>query len=157
MLEQIEQWIDATLESYSADKVSCEMLLPAFKGFYPEDFLKSSSYVVVDEVPKPNFPELRQEGLGGFIEMDHDGITYKNTYFIKKCYEINLALHFHELVHVLQWQLLGVPGFINRYIQEIKEYGYKNAPLEKMAYALDSHFSAKGDVLNVPAYVQQKI
>lgn len=157
MLEQIEQWIDETLESHSDDKVSCEVLIPYFNGFYPQEFLKNSFYVVVDEVPKPNFPELRQAGLGGFIEMDLDGITYKNTYFIRKGHEKNLALHFHELVHVLQWQLLGASGFIGRYIQEIQEHGYQDAPLEKMAYALDGHFSAKGAALDVPAYVQQKI
>lgn len=157
MLELIEQWIDATLESHSDNKVSCEELLLHFNGFYPQKSLKNSFYVVVDELPKPNFPELRQAGLGAFIDKEMEGITYKNTYFIKKGYDTDLVLHFHELVHVQQWQHLGAQGFISRYIQEFNEYGYDEMPLEKMAYSLESYFKKKKKPFDIKDYVQRKI
>ncbi|WP_028303593.1 hypothetical protein [Oceanospirillum maris] len=157
MLDNIEKWIDETLEKYSSQRVSCKLFAESFKGFYPEEFLNSSYFVVVDEIPKPNFPELYDMGLTDFIEMDVDGITYKSTYFIKKGFESNHRLHFHELVHVLQWQLLGGKAFIERYIQEINIHGYRNAPLEEMAYGLDSYFAAGNKPVNVPAFVQMKI
>jgi hypothetical protein len=157
VLEKIEQWIDETLEDYSDRKITCKFLSPHFNGFYPPEFLEASYFVVVDKIPKPDFPELRRSGLGGFIDMDVDGITYKNTYFIKKGCENICNLHFHELVHVLQWQHLGASGFIERYIKEIIEYGYRDAPLERMAYALGDYFAEKKVAFDIPAYVQQKI
>jgi len=30
-------------------------------------------------LPKADFPELRQAGFGSFIDMDLEGITYKNS------------------------------------------------------------------------------
>ena len=102
MIDKIEQWIDQTLINYSNKIVSCECLSPYFVGFYSSEFLSRSYFVIVEEIPKPDFPEIRQAGLGDFIDRDFEGITYKNTYFIKKGNETSLTLHFHELVHVLQ-------------------------------------------------------
>ncbi len=157
MLHKIEQWIDETLKSYATRKVSCECFLPDFNGFYPPEFLSTSFFVVVEKIPRPDFPELRQAGLGRFIDMNMDGITYKNTYFVKKGIESYLPLHFHELVHVLQWRYLGAKGFISRYIDELQQSGYEAAPLEKMAYALQQCYSNKDTVFNVPSYVKKKL
>lgn len=110
--------------------------------------------MVVDNIPKPDFPELRQMGLGNFIDMPVDGITYKNTYYLNQVHANNLRLHFHELVHLVQWNLLGSEEFINRYISEIQLYGYDSAPLELMAYSLDKHYSSGGKHLNIPRYVE---
>ena len=157
MLNKIDNWIDQTLKNYSDQAVSCEKFCSQFNGFYPSDFLSNSYYVAIDQLPKPDFPELRQAGFGSFIDMDSVGITYKNTYFIKKGYEGDIALHFHELVHVLQWQNLGAVLFIQRYMEEIIRFGYRNAPLEKMAYDLQDHFSMKKEPLSVLNYVQNEI
>ncbi len=155
MIDKINNWIDQTLENFSDSKQSCDQFALEFSGYYPSAFLSNSYFVVVDEIPKPNFPELYQAGLGKFIDMDVAGITYKNTYFIKLFYEDDRPLHFHELVHVLQWKILGAEGFIQRYIKEIQKYGYQSAPLEKMAYSLQNQFMAKGKAISMPEYVQQ--
>jgi len=39
--------------------------------------------------------------------MNAMGITYLDTFFSREEGRGNESLHFHELVHVLQWQLLG--------------------------------------------------
>ena len=41
--------------------------------------MRGSYFVVVDNIPKPNFPELREAGLDDFIDLEVNGITYKNT------------------------------------------------------------------------------
>lgn len=157
MLDKINDWIDQTLDDHSNEKVSCECFSSQFKGFYPSEFLEKSYFVVVNQVPMPDFPELRQAGLGDFIDADVYGITYKNIYFIKKGQENDLAIHFHELVHVLQWQILGAAKFIDRYMEEILIFGYENAPLENMANALEECFTKKTAPFNIPNYVLQKI
>lgn len=102
MLEQIENWIDSTNLKYSSQKVSCDKFSSEFDGFYPTEFLKNAYYVVVDQIPKPDFVGLREMGLGDFVDMDAAGITYKNTYYILPHVATNLRVHFHELVHVAQ-------------------------------------------------------
>lgn len=157
MLYQIEKWIDQTNIAYQEQRLSCSKFSDEFKGFYPLEFLQQSYFVIVDKIPKPNFPELRQMGLGDFIDMEVHGITYKNTYYVLPQYADNLRLHFHELVHVAQWGLLGAIPFMERYITEIQTSGYHEAPLEKIAYAFDAHFANGGERINVLNYLEQKI
>lgn len=157
MINRIDEWIDQTLVNFSERSQPCEKFAVEFEGFFPIEFLSKAYYVVTDEIPKPNFPELYQAGLGAFIDMDVDGITYKDTYFIKSAFEHLKSLHFHELIHVIQWGILGAKTFIHRYIGEIQQYGYEFAPLETMAYRLQNHFMAQGEVINIPSYVQEKI
>jgi hypothetical protein len=95
--------------------------------------------------------------MGDFIDMPVTAITYKNTYFLRKQFVQDLRLHFHELVHVVQWNLLGAENLIKRYILEIQQHGYDNAPLEKMAYALDSHFASNMGALDVSLFVKDRI
>ena len=157
MLNKIEQWIDQTNIAFSSQRISCARFTEEFGGFYSATFLEQAYYVVVDVIPKPDIPGLREIGLGDFIDMRVDGITYKNTYYIVPRVAENIRLHFHELVHVAQWENLGAINFIQRYIEEIQKYGYAGAPLEKMAYGLDAHYSIQGEKIDVPNYVSEKI
>ena len=157
MIEEIEAWINQVNSSHKAVRMSCSVFEEYFNGFYSPNFLKRAFFVVVDEIPKPDFPELREVGLGDFIDMNVGGITYNDTYYIKREAADELRLHFHELVHVLQWRELGLHGFITRYIREIQHFKYDNAPLEKMAYALDEHYQSKGRHLSVERFVRENL
>ena len=157
MLKKIEDWIDLTNERFSNQRQSCALFSQKFAGFYSEEFLSNSYFVIVDCIPKPDFPELHQAGLGDFLDMEIQGITYKNTYYIVPSVAQNLRLHFHELVHVAQWKTLGAIGFLQRYISEVQSLGYEEAPLEKIAYAFDYHFSQGSKEFDVPDYIEKKI
>mgnify|MGYP001822632094 CR=1 FL=1 len=157
MLAKINGWIDETLDDFAREMVACKCFAADFREYYKPEFLAASYYVVVPQLPKPDFPELRQLGFGDLIDADFNGITYKNTYFVKQGKERNLNLHFHELVHVVQWQILGAEAFILRYMDEILRYGYEDAPLEKMVYALEDHFVKGNPPLDIRTHVQQKI
>ncbi|WP_070963906.1 hypothetical protein [Vibrio sonorensis] len=157
MLNRIEEWIDLTNEKFSCHRKSCALFARDFAGFYSEEFLSNSYFVIVDSIPKPELSELRQTGLGDFLDMEVQGITYKNTYYIVPSVAQNLRLHFHELVHVAQWRTLGTTGFLQRYISEVQSFTYDEAPLEKLAYAFDHHFSQGGKIFDVPSYVENEI
>nr|WP_212752656.1 hypothetical protein [Vibrio sp. B4-6] len=157
VLNRIEEWIDLTNERFSSQRQSCMLFAREFAGFYSEKFLADSYFVIVDSIPKPDFPELHEVGLGHFLDMEVQGITYKNTYYIVPSSAQNLRLHFHELVHVAQWKTLGAIGFLQRYITEVQSVGYNEAPLEKLAYGFDLHFSQGGQKVDVPSYVENKI
>jgi hypothetical protein len=157
VIDKIEQWIHHVNSSYKERRQSCTVFEEHFKGFYSPEFLKTSFVVVANEIPKPDFPELREAGLGDFIDMDVGGITYNDTYYVKRSVANELRLHFHELVHVIQWRKLTPQGFIERYIREIQDFGYDEAPLEKMAYALDGHYQKQGRHLSVEQFVRENL
>lgn len=157
MIDKIEQWIHRVNSSHKEERQSCSVFEEHFKGFYSYDFLNTSFFVVTDVIPEPDFPELREAGLGDFIDMNVVGITYNDTYYVKQSAANELRLHFHELVHVLQWRELTPQGFIERYIREIQDFGYNEAPLEKMAYALDGYYQQHGQHLSVEQFVRENL
>jgi len=44
------------------------------------------------------------------------------------------------LVHVIQWERLGVDDFLLAYGAGLMQFGYRDSPLEKMAYSLQYGF-----------------
>lgn len=56
--------------------------------------------------------KLQGELFESFEKADVAGTTYKDTYFIKRQNCFDESLHFHELVHVVQWDYLGVEKFL---------------------------------------------
>jgi hypothetical protein len=67
------------------------------------------------------------------------GITFMDTFFVKQGRESE-TLCFHELVHVVQWERLGVDNFLLTYGLGFIQAGYENSPLEKMACSLQNLF-----------------
>ncbi|MCK0164943.1 hypothetical protein [Marinobacter sp. S6332] len=143
MIELVESWIDELNEAYKPYRQSCSVFQHQFDGFYGPELLRSSYFVVVKALPMPKMPELREAGLGDFLDNGDQlgGITYKNTYYLVPNGAKDLGIHFHELVHVIQWRSLGPRRFIQRYINEMQKFGYsEKAPLESMAYGLQERF-----------------
>ena len=60
LIAKIENWIDETLESHCEQMVPCKQLSSYFDGYFSEKFLTNCFYIVVPELPKPDFPELRE-------------------------------------------------------------------------------------------------
>jgi hypothetical protein len=88
-------------------------------------------------------PPLSAFGLTQFSDWEHTkygGITYLDTYFVTPGLARDESLHFHELIHVLQWRLLGPELFIARYAAGLEQFGYRESPLEAMAYQAQARF-----------------
>ncbi|MDX1623704.1 MAG: hypothetical protein R3199_06960 [Gemmatimonadota bacterium] len=77
---------------------------------------------------------------GGRIQ----GIAFDDTILLLERIppRANLPLLFHELVHVAQYRLLGIRGFVERYVRGWIENGgrYRDIPLERIAYELQRRF-----------------
>lgn len=156
LFKKIENWIQQLNTFHKQERQSCANFDSNLASFYSPEFLKTAYFVVTEEIPKPDFPELQEAGLDEFLELDVDGITYGDTYYIKKSHRRNAALHFHELVHVCQYQNLTRQGFIKRYIQEMQYFGYKKSPLEIMAYQLEDHYR-RNHIIDVEKTVRESL
>lgn len=139
-LPGIKKWIDQTLQDHInvATPVS-ESPFTRLKDHYPDVLLARARVVVVPRVP---FPPVTQLGLPEFRAMEMmslAGVTYKDTFFVCNGQQRD-SLYFHELVHVVQWDRLGVDNFLLAYAVGLMQHGYEQSPLEQMAFELQARF-----------------
>jgi hypothetical protein len=157
ILPSIVKWIDTILEENQDRAVSVAGLaFPRLGKVLPLDLLDRAKVVVVSgKVP---FPPLTEMGLPEFKQMESmqmAGITYKDTFFVGHRHQIE-SLHFHELVHVVQWERLGVNDFLLAYGAGLMQFGYWDSPLEKMAYSLQTAFDRGGLPTNTIELIRQE-
>jgi hypothetical protein len=116
-----------------------------------------SEIEVVDRVPMPPLSSIGLSRFKEFERGDYDGITYLDTYFLKKSAADDETLHFHEMIHIVQWRLLGGEFFLAMYAGGLETFGYRNSPLEKMAYDAQELFARSGPIFDAEAFVAQKL
>lgn len=157
ILPTVMEWIDATLEENKPYGVSVASLaFPRLGKVFSEDLLGKAKVVVVNG--KLPFPPLTRMGLPEFKQMEGmqmEGITYKDTFFINHLHQTE-SLHFHELVHVVQWERLGVNDFLLAYGAGLIQFDYRDSPLEKMAYDLQAAFDHSVLPENTVQLIQQR-
>jgi len=93
----------------------------------------------------------------GRLDASRMSPSYLDRYFIKLTVVIEEALHFHELIHVIQWRLLGPEGFLRAYANGLDEFGYENSPLEKMAYDAEASFKRSSAIFDAEKFVVERL
>ncbi len=139
--EQIEQILKAHKEK-AVPVISLDF--PNLPKVFPSDLLEKAKVVTVTgKLPFPVLPpELRQMGLPDFGQManaSNSAVTYKDTFFVNSLHR-DESIYFHELVHIVQWERLGVDNFLVAYGVGLTQFGYQGSPLEQMAYSLQEDF-----------------
>jgi hypothetical protein len=122
-LPNIAQWIHATLAAYTRNaKPVVSFGFQRLLQYFSHDFLSTANVVITDDLP---MPPLSSWGLSEFASFDRQpmsAITYLDTYFIHPGSAANESVHFHELVHVIQWQVLGPREFLLLYASGLVEH-----------------------------------
>jgi hypothetical protein len=141
----VRQWIDTVLSAYAREaRPIVSYRFPRLAAFYSRRLLSSARVVEVARVP---FPPLRRLGITQLARLErgsYAGLTLGDTYFIRSDAAQDESVHAHELVHVIQWQLLGRETFLKSYAAGVLRCGYRDSPLEAMAYRLQDEFEAGG-------------
>ncbi|MGO5000012.1 hypothetical protein [Oceanisphaera sp. W20_SRM_FM3] len=142
MTFDIISWVNETNLAHQKQRHSCQQLSAHFTGFFSIELLKQASFVITNELPCPPATVVSQLGLSQLLSPTAVGITLNDIYYLKPQVAGQLRVHFHELIHVLQWQALGPEFFIKRYMSEVIKYSYRQAPLEVTAYNFEDKFIA---------------
>ena len=149
-------WIQRTLEHPArATRAVASLGFSRLPLYYDQDTLATSKVIPVTRVPVPPLSAL---GLARFVEFeqtDMAGITYLDTYFVRADHIRDESLHFHELVHVMQWRVLGPEKFLERYADGLERFGYRDSPLEVVAYDLQGRFERDQKPFSVEAICQK--
>ena len=139
---QLAGWIHQTLITHAKNaRTVASVGFQNLPLYFSAEFLQSAKFVVIHRVP---LPPLSAIGLTRFAEFEHGdfgGITYLDTFFVKANCANDESLYFHEMVHVVQWRVLGPERFLKLYADGLEKYGYRESPLEDMAYRAQAIFS----------------
>jgi hypothetical protein len=157
-LPLVEDWIDETIRRHEKQAVSVQSLqFPRLPLYYTDDELVRAKVVVIDAVPVIPLTSMGLTMFQGFEKASYKGITYRDTYFIEAVNARLEAVHFHELVHVVQWRVLGTERFMLSYAEGFLEHGYYGNPLERMAYEHQQRFIQYGEGYPVSRVVGEEI
>jgi hypothetical protein len=154
----IFDWIQRTLAHHaSAARPVASFGFSRLSHYYGQDILSGAKVVVLPKVPMPPLSAMGLDRFSDFEQMDAGGTTYLNTYFVRADEAHSESLHFHELVHVIQWRLLGPEKFLAVYADGLERFGYRNSPLEQMAYNFQARFDREAQPFDVAAACQSLI
>lgn len=153
---RIAGWIQKTLTEHTpAARTVASFGFSRLRDYYDLPLLASSKVVVVARVPMPPLSAMGLDRFSDFEQMDIEGITYLDTYFVRAEHAHVESLHFHELVHVIQWRRLGPKKFLALYADGLERFGYRYSPLEVMAYDLQDRFEREPKPFSVETACQK--
>lgn len=149
-LPQVEQWIDTLHARHlrESTRVS-DAGLPRLAASFPTALLGATRVASVATIP---FPPVSAYGLPEFqamADMPMAGITFRDMYFVHPSYSSE-GVHFHEMIHVVQWKTLGVRPFLLTYALGILQNGYEQSPLEAIAFESQARFE-EGNAMSLVA------
>jgi len=110
-----------------------------------------------ERIPNPPFyTELEQIGFTGLPNFTTMGaITFDDVVVFHE--PLTPQLIFHEMVHIVQYRLLGIDDFARLYVRGYLHGGYNGTPLEVCAYELDGRFIMGSVGFDVEAEVRSWI
>lgn len=121
-----------------------------FAGFFDTQTLESAR---VKKVPMIENPEFYGQLAAMQVSVPLDftmmsGITFDDTILVSVTQTSGDApsapLLFHELIHVVQYETLGLEAFVKEYIQGWAQNGFRYVaiPLERHAYELQHRYES---------------
>jgi hypothetical protein len=158
LLSDIEEWLGQTLAAHKAQmQPVAAAKFDSLNQYYPKTALQRVQRVIVDRCP---VPPLAVTGIPQFAEIekwDIKGIPWVNTIFIRRDLADWDAVHFHELLHVIQWEHLGTERYLTAWAIGTVTRGYRDNPLEEMAFRHQLRFETDKTPYDVISEVNAEI
>lgn len=122
--------------------------IPVERYFRPE-VLDSVRILLADQLPIPEPPlasVMRRCGFDFPRPSLTEAITFEDVIASREA--MNASLLFHELVHVVQYRVLGVREFARQYVSGFLDTSsYSEVPLERTAFDLQFRFETDAHFL----------
>ena len=155
---QMYEWIRQTLASNAVKARTVDSV--GFKRlplYFSSELLNTAKFIVIDRVPVPPLSAMGLRQFADFERGNWDGITYLDTFFVRPSRASDESIYFHELIHVLQWRLLGPERFLAAYADGLETFGYEKSPLEDMAYNAKNMFVAATQLFDAKKLVAEQL
>lgn len=156
-LPLVKQWIDTTLKAHASyARPISDYGFQEIPRYFSQNTLAPVKVVIVEKIPMPPLTQMGLSEFGDFEKGNYTGVTYLDTYFLLPQEAHKESVHFHELCHIVQWKCLGVDKFLMAYAFGLLQNGYRNSPLEVMAYEYQMMFEKKGTPFNIEQQIIDK-
>jgi hypothetical protein len=136
-----------------------------FQGYFEERILDMARVATVERIQNPGFyDELAKSGVP--IPLDFNqaiGLALVDCIIIRKQLwtypESAFSTIFHELVHVVQIDMLGIRRHIELYADSLmqNDLQYHSVIFEKQAYELSARFDKKKPSFSVSQAIEQEL
>jgi hypothetical protein len=137
---RMQRWMGDLHAAHAAAAASVASAgIPRLDAHFPASTLVRARVVLAAALP---FPPVTDFGLPEFEPLaasPRAGVTFGSMYFLHPAHTAP-GIHFHELVHVVQWRVLGVADFLQTYVVGLAQHGYERSPLEAIAFELQDAF-----------------
>jgi len=158
IVEQRNMHIIKALELSEQDKASLE-------PYFEPNILNLAKIELADSIKNPPFyPELMKHGIINLIDFTQmAGITFIDCILISRRVSHSqkswISLLFHEMVHIVQYYLLGTKRFAELYVMGWAQssFDYASIPLEKQAYNLQQQYDQGRDVFSVVQLLKKQL
>lgn len=151
-------WIHQSLANHAKQaRPVASLNFPRLPSYFSSAVLASTNVVHVEQVPMPPLSALGLSQFAAFEQGNYDGVTYLDTFFVRHHRATDERLYFHELIHVVQWRLLGAERFVANYAAGLEAHGYRNCPLECMAYDAEATFAQSTQPFDAEKLVTEKL
>jgi hypothetical protein len=131
----------------------------AVQMYFPPKVLEHTLVVIADPLPIPDPPLAsiaRRLGFHFPRPSTVEAITFDNVIASRK--PLSPSVLFHELVHTVQYQSLGLGGFARRYTQGFLETGdYYRIPLERCAFHLQFRYQTEREPFDAEAEILRNL
>jgi hypothetical protein len=149
VIQQVAEYIGQQRQTYRGRAVPLDAhQRSAMQPFFPASALDSMRVVVLagERVSNPPFyPELQRMGFEPVALPNSSfmaAITFVDTVVSHEPFTERLL--FPELIHVVQYEKLGLPEFAAKYVRGfLNGRSYEAIPLEVNAYELEARFAAE--------------
>jgi hypothetical protein len=129
----------------------------SMQAYFPVEVLESVRVIIADPLPIADPPFSNVVNRLGFDFPSPsltDAITF--DYIIAAKERMDESVLLHELVHVVQFQLMGVRAFAHEYIRGFLDTrDYFSIPLERCAFDLQFRFEKAAGAIDAEAEIRR--
>jgi hypothetical protein len=162
LIDWTESWLLNLRQEYrGAARALTVREISALRGYYSDDFLGRVRVVLVDRIPNPSFfGSLSKFGLPVPWDFSAEpGLAVVDVVFLsKELVPEGGLLHvlFEELVHIQQFQTLGISRLVGRYVRGLfmNGFDYARLPMERQADELRRRFDVGLAIFSVEHEVE---
>jgi hypothetical protein len=158
IIADVRKWIEDMLEKHEAQMESVlEANFERLGKYYSNSFLQRVQRVIVNKCPVPPLASSGIPELAEIENWDIKGIPWKNTVFIRRDLANWDAVHFHELLHIVQWECLGTESYLTAWAIGTITRGYRDNPLEEMAFRHQLRFETEEKPYDIVKEITKEI
>jgi len=165
LIEQSHHWLwqQRELHRAKARRLTDDERLP-LQDYYDTQVLDTVRVATVNRISNPPFyDELTESGFPILDLSASAGITFVDCVVVRRPFQQHfpswISILFHELVHVVQFEILGPRKVLEAYLQAWEQNGYQyhDVPFEIQAYRLEARFERHEPLFSVREVVEQEL